>query len=341
MRIDAVPFDALTAAEIGRWSALQIADERFRSPFFRPEYVRTVASIQAGVKVGRLIDGGETVGFFPFQLVRPGEAGPVGGRRCNYHGVIAAPGVEWDRVSLLRGCGVHAWHFHHLLADQQQFGSSRHTVSGSPFLDLSAGFDAYERARRDAGSHVCHRIFRSARRLERDLGAALRLEANVDDADALGLLVRWKSDHAARTGGGNKFADPALLELLTALHRTRTESFAGMLSVLYAGNRPIAVHFGLRSRTEWHYWFPSYDAAVRSVSPGLILLLEMARAASALGIRTIDLGKGAEPYKTRVASGEIAVAQGTATVPSLAAAIRGVRRTLAAVKRNLLAAARS
>ena len=337
MRIDAVPFGSLTDRELDHWSMLQTGNERFRSPFFRPEYTQAIAALQSGVRIGRLIEGDETVGFFPFQVLSPHIGGPVGGKRSNYHGVIAAADVEWDRSLLLRGCGLHLWHFDHLLAEQQEFASCHLAVSGSPFLDLSGGFEAYERLRRAEGSNVCHRMRRQIHRLERDLGR-LHFEAHVDDRDALHLLMRWKSAQYVRAGGRDKFADQALVALLTSLHGTRSPAFAGMLSVLYAGGRPIAAHFGIRSRTDWHYWFPAYDPEIRAASPGLILLFEMARSAPGLGMRTIDLGRGAEPYKARFASSQVAIAQGTATVPSFTAGFRRLRRTLAAVKRSFLIA---
>src|SRR5678816_1993574 len=89
-------------------------------------------------------------------------------------------------------------------------------------------------------------------------------------------------------------------ELVERIHSAHEAGFAGMLSLLYADDRLVAGHLGMRSRTVWHYWFPAYDAALAKYSPGLILLLKMAENAQSLGLRAIDLGKGLSQYKERL-----------------------------------------
>ena len=63
-------------------------------------------------------------------------------------------------------------------------------------------------------------------------------------------------------------------------------------------------------------------------SPGLVLLVEAARAAEALGIRRIDLGKGAKDYKSSFMSGAIPLAEGCVAVSPLVRLVRsGWHRT--------------
>jgi len=61
----------------------------------------------------------------------------------------------------------------------------------------------------------------------------------------------------------------------------------------------------------WHYWIAAFNRDLQQYSPGLILLLEMVRAAPLLGIKTITLGRGDEQYKTRFASGTTVLASGS------------------------------
>ena len=67
--------------------------------------------------------------------------------------------------------------------------------------------------------------------------------------------------------------------------------------MLYAGDRPVAAHLGLRSDRVLAYWFPAYDPDLGRYSTGVALCLRMAEAAAADGIGHIDLGKGAARYK--------------------------------------------
>ena len=58
----------------------------------------------------------------------------------------------------------------------------------------------------------------------------------------------------------------------------------------------------MRSGGVLHVWFPTYDPALAKYSPGLVLWLELARAAADLGLWQFDLGKGQERYKTSLQS---------------------------------------
>jgi CelD/BcsL family acetyltransferase involved in cellulose biosynthesis len=106
-----------------------------------------------------------------------------------------------------------------------------------------------------------------------------------------------------------------------------------MLSLLYAGERLVAGHFGMRGRSVWHYWFPAYDPEVAKYSPGLILLLKMAEHAPSLGVRTIDLGKGMSLYKQRLMNASVLLASGSVELPSW----RSIRRQMQRNLRSLLA----
>ena len=93
------------------------------------------------------------------------------------------------------------------------------------------------------------------------------------------------------------------------LQRSGTE-FAGMLSVLYAGNKVVATHFGMRSRNVLHYWFPVYDLEYGKYSPGTELFLQIVHQSQSLGIDTVDFGYGYDYYKTRLTNRRVDVARG-------------------------------
>ena len=122
---------------------------------------------------------------------------------------------------------------------------------------------------------------------------------------------------------------------LETLRATKGGSVAGLLSALYAGDTLIAVHFGIRSRTVWHWWFPTYNPELPSrYAPGMLMLQHMAQSAQYLGTRTIDLGKGIADYKDKFRNGTLTVATGSVDVPSLSTLPRILRRNCLTYIRN-------
>lgn len=305
--------DCLTPAHLEAWSRWQRADASVDSPFFRPEYTRAVAAVRSDVEVAILEDNGEPVGFFPFQRGRWGAGKPVGGRMTDFQGIVARSGLVWNADELVRSCGLTAWDFDHLMACQQPFRSHHYGTEESPYLDLSEGFDAYQTGHNEAGSLTLKTTMRKARKLAREVGP-LRFEPHTTDPGVLEALIRWKSEQYRRTEATNIFAFPWTLRLLEQVLGQSGESFAGMLSALYAGPHLVAVHLGLRSYGVMNWWLSTYNQTFGPYSPGLVLLIEFSRAAQSLGIRRIDLGKGMMAYKRNLMSGSLAVSEGSVVV---------------------------
>ena len=143
---------------------------------------------------------------------------------------------------------------------------------------------------------------------------------DTQDHQALDTLMRWKSAQYRRTGRFDRFARPATVRLVRDLLETRAPGCSGTLSVLSVGDRPVAIHFGLRSAATLACWFPTYDVALAKYSPGLMLHLFMAEAAATAGLRRLELGKGDEEYKTLLGNQQLTVAEGC-----VQAAVRGRR----------------
>jgi CelD/BcsL family acetyltransferase involved in cellulose biosynthesis len=61
-------------------------------------------------------------------------------------------------------------------------------------------------------------------------------------------------------------------------------------------------------------------------SPGLVLHLRMAEAAASAGLHHLELGRGDEPYKQSLKTGDLTVGEGALYRPSVAAVVHGVRR---------------
>ena len=315
---------ALRPDDLRAWTALQDADPLLASPFFCPEYTAVVAQVRDDVRVAVVERGGERVGFFPFQKSALSVGYPVGGPLSDCHGFIMRRGLDWDPRRLVRACGLAEWRFDHLPVAQEPCVPHHREVAQSPIMDLSGGYERYAADRRAAGSEQIPKTAGLLRKLERSFGP-VRFEFHSTETRLLKTLTHWKSAQYRASGKLDIFGVPWVAKAVETLHATRGLHFAGVLSVLWLGEKPIAAHMGLRSKTVWHYWFPAYDPAYAQYSPGLILLLKMAEHASAEGLSTIDLGLGRALYKQRLMSSSIALAEGSVIASPARAALAALR----------------
>ncbi|CAL9383624.1 hypothetical protein SUDANB1_01114 [Streptomyces sp. enrichment culture] len=300
--------DELTAADLGAWSAMQRAEPRLANPFLASEFTLAVGRRRATARVARLRKGGDTVGFFPFERHALGAGKPIGSGFCDCQGLIHRPGLDWDPADLLGACGLALWEYDHLTAGQTPFeraGTPRARVA-SPVMELSDGHQAYlERLR--------PKVLRAARgqerRLARDVGP-LRLDFHAPDPVLLDTLIHWKSAQLRARGERDPLSQGWFRGLLRELLDLPSESCSGTLSVLRAGDTPVAILYGLRSREVYATWFPAYDTRFARYSPGILLHLKCAEAAAERGITHIDMGKGTSRYKDALKTGDLSVTEG-------------------------------
>jgi len=305
------------------WLELLNQNPILSSPFFSPEFTQIVAAARDSVEVAVVEDGGQIIAIFPFERRRCNVAGPVGSFISDYHGAVCTPDCHLQPRALLRACGLNAWDFNHTPASQTVFTPFFREQHRSPIIDVSAGYDHYVRERREAGTEQIKKNGNLVRRLEREVGP-LKFTPHSPEPALLETLLQWKSAQFRHNGWRDLFSIPWVRDTIEGIRSTQSPDFAGMLSVLSAGDKLVAMHFGMRSATVWHYWFPSYDPAFSKYSPGVILLLKMAEAAPMMGIRTIDLGCGEHSYKWRLMNGFISTASGSVEVPGIVMAARRI-----------------
>jgi CelD/BcsL family acetyltransferase involved in cellulose biosynthesis len=295
MHLEVVRFRELTAAHLARWAEWQAADPVLASPFFRPEFTEVVAARRADTLVAVIDDGSA---FFPFERCHDGIGRAAGGILSDYHGVIARPGFRFDPVEIVRRCGMRAWDFDHVPAAQTAFAPWAQVETGSPAIDLT-------QPAAGASAKLREQISRNRRKL-----GVVEFEMESTDEAAFEQLLAWKSAQYLASGAVDLLKPGWIRNVVTALRVCRAPEFCGVLSLLRVDGRPVAAHFGLRSRGLLHYWFPAYDPAFRASSPGMILLLDMIEAAPACGVGTIDFGKGDANYKLRLANTRVPLLEG-------------------------------
>jgi CelD/BcsL family acetyltransferase involved in cellulose biosynthesis len=322
MKVTLIPGRELSADLIRVWGELQRSNADLVSPFFHPEFTQIIAAVRRGVEIAVVESADRIVAFFPFERGPRSVGRPVGGVISDYHGLICAQDYFCDPCELLRQCGLVAWDFDHLIAVQNMFAPFHRHTEPSPIIDLSAGFGAYAASCRGARAE---RI--KLRRLERALGPVTLVTVSTDHA-LLRRVLQWKSSQYHQTSNQDLFLIEWIRSAIDLIHTTQTPAFSGILSLLYAGDMPVAGHFGMRSRDVWHYWFPAYDPEYSRHSPGLVLLLKMAECANTFGLRRIDLGKGKMLYKHRFANANVFLAEGSVELPSLLQIRRKLRRDL-------------
>jgi CelD/BcsL family acetyltransferase involved in cellulose biosynthesis len=320
LEISVVHPGELGPAELTRWRQLHGHPE-LANPFLAPEFAVCVGRVRPGARVAVLEEGPEVVGFFPYERGPFRVGRPIGAGLSDCQGLVHAPGLEWDPRELLRGAGLDVWEFDHLLATQRPFAPYHRARRPSSVIDVSGGYEAWLQDRRRAFRHSISAMGRKQRKLEREEGA-VRFQFDTKDHQALDTLMRWKSAQYRRTGRFDRFARPATVRLVRDLLETRAPGCSGTLSVLSAGGRPVAIHFGLRSAATLACWFPSYDVALAKYSPGLMLHLFMAEAAATAALPRLDLGKGDEEYKAVLGNQQFTVAEGCVERPSAVAVAR-------------------
>jgi len=324
-RVKVISGNAIDSALLQRWRALQESNPELENPCFAPEFTQAVAAARNDVEVGIIEVGRKVVAIFPFQRKAGGRAVPVGGIVSDYQGLICGADFSCDSRELLKACGLVSWDFDRLLATQGFFKSFHKLCEPSALVDLSQGYEAYVAERRAAGSEQIKKCMNLMRRLELEIGP-IRFVPHSPDRSALSKVLAWKSGQYQKTGWRDLFALKWGRSLVEQIHATQSESFAGMLSLLYAGEKLLAGHIGMRSRSVWHYWFPAYDPQFAKYSPGLLLLLKMAEHAPNIGLLTIDLGTGMTLYKRRLMNASIFVAEGSVERTSWLSFLRRARR---------------
>ncbi|WP_173877699.1 GNAT family N-acetyltransferase [Streptomyces sp. 3214.6] len=308
-----------------RWRALRAASTLPRNPFMEPEFTDAVGLVRPRARVAVVYEGREPVGFLPYERGRLGQGQALAYGVSDAQGAVLTPGLGLNAAELMRACSLSSFAFDNLEATQGLFVPHAAEEYAAYVIDVGKGYETYESVLRSQSPKFLKTTLAKERRLGRQVGE-LRFVFDERDPAALRTLMAWKSAQYRRTGRRDRFAQGWITRLVDALAETRAPECSGTLSVLYAGERPLAAHFGLRSSTVLACWFPSYDPEFGKFSPGLVLHLRMAESAAAEGIGLLDLGRGAAEYKDSLKTGEIPVFEGAWTRPGVGAALHWLSR---------------
>jgi len=303
-------FQELSPEQIHLWAEIQSANPSLDNPLFCAEFSEIVASVRDDVEVAIIEQHGCCKGFFPFHRDQKNVGRPVASIMSDLHGVVVPDGFDFSPLELVRGCGLKAWHFDHLVASQEAFEPFVHCVGDSPYMDLVAGFDSYAQQRSQAGSSIIRQAKRKSRKIGRDIGP-LRFVLHEDRREVIDALINWKQSQLLEMQSVDVLSIDWVVELIRRISKFETPRFQGLLSALYAGDQLLSVHLGMRSEDVVSSWIPTFNPNYRQYSPGLLMHLELARAAADAGVTRIDLCRGSNQLKTSLSSGSFSVAFGS------------------------------
>jgi len=317
---------ALTSDEIDQWRELQRADSTMMSPFFSPEYTLAIEAATQSAQVALARNKGHLIGILPFHKGPLKTGVPIGAQITDFQGIIGPLKTTENLNEFVKACGLRVYDFNHLPKSQTAFAKSTFLEIPSPYMDLSDGYEAYYAERTHKGSKKIKSIPRELRRIERDIGP-LRIELNDPSDRAWQAMIKWKTEFYEYIGVKSILDKNWALDTLTLIRDIQKSSFSGMLSTAYAGDELIAVNFGMRSHNTWHGWFTTYNTQYKKYSPGLVLLLEMAKRAPDIGVIRIDLGRGDERYKQSFTSSNVIICEGSViTSPSIPGSLRYLQK---------------
>lgn len=336
MEVDLVRPEELTPSERALWVRWQEADTRSASPFLAPGFVSAAAQVRADVRVGVVRDAADVVAFWPVSVSRTRSAAPVVPGWTDLQGLVPEPGWSWRWADLLQRAGLCGWTFDHLAGHQAEGLPGPVALAPSPAMDLSEGWESYDRWLLTEHKRRITRQRSTFRRAEREHGVTFTEEDPSEEA--LGALIRMKTAQCRQRGWADMFSDPSAAQLvaLAAAGDGDGDGMRGLVSTLRFDGEIAAAALFLDSGHTRALWVNAFDPRWAGYSPGTMLLLEAARAAAAAGRRRLSLGKGDEDYKRTLGSVAEHVASGWLRGPSPAGHLFSARTAPARATEALL-----
>jgi CelD/BcsL family acetyltransferase involved in cellulose biosynthesis len=306
----------LAAGDVATWRAMQAAEPAFASPLMGPDFARAVGEVRDDARVAVFRRGGETSGFLAYHLRPSGFARPIGAPFCDYHALVCAPGAPLDMGEALAAAGLGRLRLTGLIDPFGQFTDAISERTTAHRIVLADTSQAYLDALRAGSQNRFKNHRRYHRALEQDLGA-VRLVAHDADPSAFDTLMTWKRRQIAGSGLHDFLGPEWARALMQGLYKTRGGELEGLMVSLYAGERLVAAHFGVRLGDWFHPWIGAVDPDLKAYSPGLVHQIEAIGAMTGLDLRVYDLGPSNDHWKQMFAMDRVQIGAGLATAPTL------------------------
>jgi len=306
MRVTVVRPEELGPLEAGLWATFQHSSPVMSSPFLSLTFAQAVGRSRSNAHVAVVEENGKIEAFLPFELASSGIAVPIGWPMNDLQGIIGS-GAHLDARSVVRGAALRGWRFAHVPAEQTALAPYRYrgTFVQGREMDLTDGYQSYLKQR---GKSFIKRSAYTRRSIERHVGP-VSLEWNSPSPEHLRQLIDWKAD---KYGGFARLlsSDPTAVRIIEELSRANSGDCCGVVNVLFAGERAVAIHMGLIGPRGLCVWLPTYDRDLSRFSPGTMMWFAVAEEASSRGVTRIDFGYGGDRYKLHLTTESHAVVGG-------------------------------
>ena len=295
------PVDQLTQRDFECWESLRTQNAAFRSPFFSARFASAIQSSRSDVFVASVRELGKLIGVLPFHKIG-NVAYPVGRHFNDAHNLMVdqSCSVTWENV--LEAINARSFDFHAMVGQPVKTECYREIGTVKSFAACLGNSPTCFLNELQRKHNSIRRQPQKTRKLEREIGP-VRMELDCRDPSLLDWLISRKREQYSRTNILDHFAPGWTRKLMHHFHdetmRSLPGSARGLLSILWAGDKPVAGHFGILEDTILHYWFPVYDPLFGRYSPGTALYIDIVRSAPKIGIECIDMGYGEQPYKLR------------------------------------------
>lgn len=298
MRVDVQNLSDLSDALADRWRALQSLTPDFMTPLIGPDFARLVARHRSNAKVAIGYVDEIAVAFFGFHQTANGHARAIGAPFCDYQAIVSDPSVTLSGADFLAKAQIASLSFTSLMDPNGLFDTASMTTVEAYRIDCGGNGAAQMEKLRGANPKWAKNLRRLGHKMTRELGV-IKLVGHDTNQSSFDAIMAIKVDQFYRTGITNVLGSKWVKALMQDLFDRQGGDFGGCLVSLYAGDKIVAGHFGVRQGDWFHPWIASTCAASHPYSPGIIFMSEMIQQADRLGLRIIDLSAGHSHYKAQ------------------------------------------
>lgn len=293
---------------VHEWQYLRDGQSHLASPFFHPDFTKSIAKARNDVNLLTVSDGQGLAAIWPLHLSKRRIARGIGSSFSDRNGPICRTHNPPEIESVLQTTKIRQYNSKGIVTPDNSTDLDGVDWVASNMADLTGGVKEFFETQNKA--HKSH--FKRLRRLSRRLHEAHDVEFRFDDrSDKSRQQVLAMKRSQYQTTDRHDVLAPAWVErFLNALVEMRSDSFGLRLSTLWADGQLIAGELNLQSEAILHGWIVAYDPDYSQFSPGHLLTEMILKAMPDAGLSFYDSGVGGDHYKKYVTNHHETLGQG-------------------------------